>query len=298
MITSSLTIGAFDHAGKGSRIIKALELAGHAVVPAIDRSFPRDINLLDSDRHESILDLAPIVLYPHGGNFIYWWGDRPPHRNVRLMLVHGPGDQRVLETCGSPIPSVIMGWSYSDLLPLRCGPVRKVLFCPAHPRLDGYMEEALIRLNQEILLSLLHLGLDVAVRHWGSRSSTNLDLDSPVTWIQGGGLDTKTIDESDLVIAIDTTLSLAVARGVPAITFGQSVQPSLCTGPPYLPYGAWQDYKDIIRYPFDVNDGDMATLISIVTESVPESVQKWRDEFVGESLDVDLVVQSVLSAVD
>ena len=63
------------------------------------------------------------------------------------------------------------------------------------------------------------------------------------------------IDAADAVVAGDGSFpTLAIARGVPTVMYGQAWSRSACpTRPLVLPRG--ELYLDYIRYPFDVADG-------------------------------------------
>ena len=88
------------------------------------------------------------------------------------------------------------------------------------------------------------------------------------------------IDAADLVIGEGMYLSLAVARGKPAIGMNQ-YPPCRANTSECVPK-RWNEYNHLQAYPIDFDDGDLTELID---KALDESqVSNWKKRFIGEQL--------------
>lgn len=279
----------YDHAGKGERFAKALRDAGHTPVPDAG-----DVALVDHDHRQALCDAhEAVVLYPHGGAPVLTWDGQAVHPHVRLNLVPGLGHAQVMAVYGFGVPCVPVGWPFCDLAEPRYPEhVRRVLFAPVHPLGDGYLSPQDAEVNRRALDVLVTSGLDVSVSAWGRPEGFGLDPRAPVRWVRGGTLDTAEVDAADLVVANSTMLGLAVARGVPALSFAADKPPDLSMAPPTRHPASWASYADLLRYPYDLADGPLEDLVGAVCRPDPV-VQRWRRRFVGGPFEPEVVVRLV-----
>lgn len=273
-----MRIAFHGYDGKGDRIASVLADAGHEIVA--DNG---DIALVDHDGRHLCHGHERVVVYPHGGNPILEWdGHLPVHPNVRLQLTHSDGHSAVLEAYDYPKPVDTIGWCYSDLAEPRYPEPRRVLFAPAHATGHGYISAASVDLNQRILHTLRASGLLVTVRLYGPPDRHGLTHVDDVTWTQGGTLAHEDIDAADVVIADGTVAHLAAARGAPLIMFGSDVYPDLANGGPDdkpVHPARWSEYRHLMRYPHDFDDGPLDKLVDAATRPAPE-VDEWRARWV------------------
>lgn len=286
-----------DHGGKGQRLYKALVAAGHEFVEGTG-----DIAVIDHDFYRDVCDAHEVVvLYPHGGTPILSWDIAPIHPHVRLNLVHGPGHAEVMATYGFDVPTEVIGWSYSELAePRYPAKVRKVIFGPTHPLSNGRLQPELAEANDRTLRRLVDAGYDVDVRLWGWPEDWGLDPRLPVRWTRGGYLDHDDIDQADLVVAGETLLALAVARGCPALAIASDIKPDGAHDGEAVYPPHWDECHELMRYPFDVDDGPLEELVPAVAGLVSDhsAVAEWRRRFVGGPFEADRAVQLIEAAVE
>lgn len=282
-----------DHGGKGARLAAALHAAGHETVPG-----GGDVALIDHDYYAEICDAHEVVVvYPHGGNVMLDWDGFALHPHVRLCLTHALGHAEIMEGYGLGVPIVPVGWCFSDLAESRyTEQVRSVLFAPMHPLANGYLNPVFAEANRQALAKLLAAEINVDVRIFGSPVGYGLDPSTPVRWVPGGNLTHRDIDAADLVVAEGTTLALAVARGVPVLTFGADIEPDMGRDGVVRP-AHWADYAATMRYPYDLDDGPLDHLVASVTQH-DSSVAYWRARFVGGAFDPDVAVRAIVAAAE
>lgn len=284
-----MKVAFHDYCGKGSLLRQALVAAGHAV----DGPGPPDVYVTDHDL-QTYGDRDPVVLYAHGGAPILSWdGHYAPRTGVRLHLTHGVGQAQILAAYGYPVPTVPVGWLYSDVAAPRYGEVRRVLFAPMHPLGTGYLPDDQREANQRTFAKLsLHADFELTVRTWGRPTQAGVPEHPGVTYVDyGGTLDTASIDAADLVVAEGTLAHLALARGVPTIFIGSDLPPDVGHTAPLIPT-RWPAYADLMRYPVDIDDGPLSALVDAVT-TPSASVEDYRRRFVGGPFDPQAAVRLV-----
>lgn len=285
-----LKISVRDHGRKSHAFVGALAAAGHEFQPKGEV----DILLLDLDPpyllHKRLLDTyseqgAKIILYPHGGGGpqLSYEGLWEPDARVFANLVTGPGHAEYLRRIDYPAQVHAIGWTYCDQRPFRpCDDVRNVVFAPWHPNGDGSMTDVQRNWNTEVFKQLLDTTFDITVRHIGTLEQNGLWEAEGVTYVNGRtSPQTAEMDRADAVVAADGTYpTVAVARGVPTVIYGQGVMavgfpgetPKLMPDRPEL-------YWDYARYPYDVADGDLERL---VRQAARVEATEWRRRYVGE----------------
>jgi hypothetical protein len=86
--------------------------------------------------------------------------------------------------------------------------------------------------------------------------------------------------ETDLVIASETYAAMAVALGKPTVMFNQDEVGHESGG---FPAHYW-DYRDEIRYPFDIDDGPFDEVVQRAVTGGDE-LDRWRADMIGDQLD-------------
>ena len=251
-----MRVAVYDYMSKAAGVTAALAAHGWEIVPF---GADADVALVDRDMHylhDHAHRYDRIVLYPHGGNptaVCLWDGLYEPFP-VDCLLVHGPGQAEVLRRYGYPHRVEVVGYTYCEQQDFE-GAGDRVLFAPNH---GLYPEDHAA--NQAALGRLRDLfGDRFTVRD--RRPFDNLDA-------------VAQIDEYDLVVADGTFLSLAVARGNAAVTFGQAgVSQDDYPDGVRRAHAHAGEYVEFIRYPYELETLDW-------TAPVPEAVA-WREAFIG-----------------
>jgi hypothetical protein len=291
-----LKIAVHDHNRRSFPLIMALTQAGHEYVP----EGPADVLLIDLDpphplQHRTQIDRykaqgAKVIMYPHGtGAAIYYDGLYKPSPNVDASLVIGSGHAEFMRRIEYPHPVHAIGWSLCEQRPFRATThVRTVVFAPTHPNADGSMAEPNRRENAEIFGRLLECPFKLIVRHIGTLEENGLWEADGVEFVNGRLFaETTEMDTADAVVAGSGTYpTLAIARGVPTVMYGQSTGMSIgfpgekLTTPKH---GA--RYLDYLRYPLDAAEGDLATLVA--TAAAGEApIADYKRRFIGRPFDV------------
>jgi hypothetical protein len=297
MTTRRLRFGAIDHNGKSLAFIRALQWAGHELVTEA----PADLLLIDADPppplgHRAAIARwrgygAKVALYPHGGGgagvVLSYDGLWEPDPNVDLMLVTALGHAEVLRRIEHPIPTQTVGWSFCEMRPFAARTdVGHVVFAPTHPNADGSMPDRWREENREVFEALVAGPWRVTVRHIGTPAENGLREADGVTVVNGGRhAELVEIDAADVVVAGEGTFpTLAIARGVPTVIYGQL--PDLAIGFPGetpLPLRNRERYAEYALYPFDPANGPLDEVIHAAARS-DEPILEWKRRFIGDPL--------------
>jgi len=257
-----MIVAVKDHQGKSRALVDALRTQGWFVVPL---GAPADLLLIDHDVNRpgwrDVIDAyaefgAKIVLYPHGANVICSWDGPEEPYPVDACLVIGQAHREVMETYGYPRPMHIIGWSFCEQKPFQPREAKRVLFAPTHPLGNGYLNDEQKQANQIAYEQVLQWGLPVTVRHVGPLSANGLERRRGVEYERAHlSLGLGSLDDHDLVVARETMLSMAIARGIPAMTYHQACPDNDPHGPtePMIKVSNWQKYRDLMHYPYDLN---------------------------------------------
>ena len=91
------------------------------------------------------------------------------------------------------------------------------------------------------------------------------------------------MDVADVVVAADGTFpTISVARGVPTVMYGQGVMALGIPGEtPMLAPERPELYWDYAKYPFDVADGDLETVVREAARS-EAPVADWKRRYIGK----------------
>ena len=231
-----------------------------------------------------------VIVIPHGQNASYIYdGILPWDPRTTAHFVIGEGQREVLRRMGVDAPSYTTGWPWCELHEFRASAEpRKVLFAPCHPvERNNFMPDRWRDLHKQIFAELLELDIDLTVRHIGDLETNGL-WEAPGVTYSTGRTDNATteIDGADLVIGMGTFASLAVARGVPTITFGSDFTPwnQLEDDGPILYVQSWDAYREYVRFPHEFGDEPLGGLIRKAAAS-DDGIREWRDLFIGEQFD-------------
>ncbi len=285
----SVRFWAYDHIGKGTAYITALQKGGWQRVAQLKHA---DLLLLDVEhreregaiRHAERWHL-PVALYPHGGNPPYGKDvGHMPTEQVRVQFVAGPGHLGWHRQQDPPPRSyVVSGFPFCPQLPYKPRPEPEtVVFAPLHPSAQGFMCQELrqANLNAQEWIRELFPGLTVIVSLNGSLEQNGLtpvaDWLYRITDLRPG---TELIDVGDVVVAVETFAYQAVARGKPTIMF-----PFPCVdwdGRRLAP-----DKASLAGYPYRIDDEDTvrAALLSEASE--------WRQQMIGPQFQAQTVVKA------
>jgi hypothetical protein len=290
-----------DHYAESLPFGRALILSGHELV-----NEPGDVLLIDLDPplagYRNLIDThsnagAKVILYPHGGGgpVLSYDGLWEPYHGIDGNLVAGVGQAEFLRRIGYPSPVHVVGWSLCDMRPFTPrAEVNHVVFAPTHPNADGSMMSARRDLNAEVFAKLLEGPWRLTVRYIGTLEQNGLWEVDDVEFVDGRlRAQTAEIDVCDAVVAGDGTFpTLAIARGVPTVMYGQA---TLALGlPDEQPSKLRRSdlYLDYIRYPLDVADGPLDELIHAAAAD-DASIAEWRRRFIGRPFDPKAVVAAI-----
>jgi hypothetical protein len=300
--TSTLRVVISDHQGKSLPLREAVTASGHDL---IDWAEAADVVLIDHDVpfHGKLPMIDACVeaggrafLYPHGADaalMSQWDGMYPIYPRLSGALVVAEGHAEVARAYGYPLPVHIIGWSLCPLAPRRPGPVRNILFAPTHPPYMGHPRYP--QRNTEVFESLLNCPAALVVRHIGGLEENGLYDVPHVTFVRGDFGDApgmvEQIDAADCVIADRGTFgNMAIARGATTVLWDSAivVNNEGVRSPDHI-----ERYRELIRFPFDVDDGDLWKTITAASQDI-ERVAEWRERFIGEALDPQAMLDAFL----
>jgi len=291
-----------DHQGKGIGLVEGLAKAGAEVVWFADQA---DVVLIDHDVPfhgklglvEACLENGGrAFLYPHCGGatlMAEWDGIHEPSPLLSGALMPAPGHAEIARRYGYPHPVEPVGWSICPMRPrVAHGRFERILFAPSHPPHFG--NSRWVEWARLLLEELIELPVALTVRYIGTLEENGLWTAPGVRYVPGDMGDAPSmidqIDEADVVVAdYGTFASMAVARGVATVIFDSDVHQSNdgSAEPAHISL-----YRDFMRYPFDVRDGDLMDVMRAASEDEVR-IAEWRDRFVGEPLDIRALVRAL-----
>lgn len=288
-----MNVMMLGHQGKEDGLARALNACGHTFVQNPDQA---DCLFVDHDDpgfgpRRALLEMfrergKATFMYPHGAGIMLSWDGLIEPFPVTAHFTIGEGQREVMRRYKYPAATVAAGWSLCLQRPfVPVAKVKRVLFAPIHPPSNPdfppFPEHTAA--NQAAFHACRSLDAELTVRCIGTPQANGLPDIDPVVYVQGDyDNSVAEIDEADLVVGCDTFASLAVARGKPVVQFGQDINSRGEQGDrPQVKH--WADYKDYMRYPFDITDGPMSDVAAAAAVGSPEA-DEWRQLFVGEPL--------------
>jgi hypothetical protein len=291
-----------DHQGKSLGLVEALAQVGAEIVRFAEEA---DVLLIDHDVpfhgklgfvEACIENGGQAFLYPHCGGatlMAEWDGIHEPSPLLSGALMPAPGHVEVARRYGYPHAVRSVGWSICPMRRRKAhGRVERVLFAPSHPPHFGNPRWA--DWARRLLGELTELPVELTVRHIGTIEENGLWEAPGVRFVCGQMGDAPSmldqIDAADVVVGdYGTFSSMAVARGVATVIFDSDVHQSNdgTTEPAHIDL-----YRDFIRYPFDVRDGDLWDVMRAAAGD-ERQVAEWRARFVGEPLDLPALARAL-----
>lgn len=288
-----------DHLGESQPLVAALVEAGHEL--AADG--PTDLFLIDLDPdkeewgYRGLIDFyrdcgAVVLQYPHGApaSTLQYDNLYEPYEKVDGQLTNGQGEIDFFRSIGIQRPAKAMGWQLCDQFEFRSTTTpRRVVFAPTHVNGDGTIDEGRAKKNGEVFQELLKGPWELVVRYVGDLERVGLWKDDRVFRYVAGTYDMTTveIDSADCVVAgVGTFPCLSVARGVPAVMYGQ-FQAAMygLQGEVPVPLRNLEKYRDVVQYPLDVDlspEGwKLTEMIRIACQS-ETIIQDWRKAWIGD----------------
>jgi hypothetical protein len=250
---------------------------------------------------------VPVFIYPHSvrPNIPFDLTD-DFYPGTRALFTIAEGHKEILRRLKYPHPIEVMGWPYTEIKPFRheeSSEKTRVLFAPIHPVGSGFLPDVDKELNAktyELLLGLMDK-IHLSIRHIQSLEFNGLWEDRRVRYINGAlNGSTQDMDDADVVIGAFTFAHMAVALGRPLIMVGEGVPPHNSprkTG--RLIFGQrWDEYKDYLRYPHNVEDcqtsEDLYGMMKLAMEDSPD-VEDWKERFIGQPFDGKRFVKTLES---
>ncbi len=290
-----LRIAVKDHYCESFAFVRALHAAGHDIVTD---GGPADLLFIDLDPpklgHRKVIDHykdmgATVLMYPHGGGgpVLSYDGLWEPYERVDANLLTGPGQAEFMRRIQYPVPTHVIGWSYCEMRPFRPrADVGHVVFAPTHPNSDGSMADVRREMNADVFARLLEGPWRLTVRHIGALEQNGLWHADGVEFVNGRlQAEFAEIDVADVVVAGDGTFpTLAIARGVPTVMYGQAMLAWGLPGEVPKSPRRGERYMDYIRYPLDAADGPLDEIVHAAARS-DAAIANWRRRFVGEPFD-------------
>ena len=299
-----------DHLNEAQPLVEALINAGHV----LSSDGPTDLFLLDLDPDMwGYRDIAAfyrecgavVLQYPHGAPFSTLVYDNlyAPAEEVDGQLTYGQGEIDFLRSINVERPAKIMGWDLCRQFEFRpTDNPRRVVFAPTHVNGDGTIDASRAQTNADVFRDLLEGDWELVVRFIGDLERVGLWRDDRVFRYVPGRLDMTTveIDVADCVVAgAGTYPCLAIARGVPTIMYGQFAAAMYgLEGEEPKPLRSLEKYREIVRYPFDVEDaGDspvhsLSQMIYYACDS-DRLIRDWKKRWIGEPFSPEAFVAMV-----
>lgn len=294
-----MRFAAKDHLAESLPLVEALTNAGHEY----SADGPTDLFLIDLDPdlfgYRELIDFyrecgAVVLQYPHGAPASTLCYDNlyEPYEGVDGQLTIGQGEIDFLRSLGIQRPAKIMGWQLSDQFePRYTDSPRRVVFAPTHVNADGGLDDERVAQNAEVFRQLLEGDWELVVRFIGELDHLGLWRDERVFRYVPAQRDMSTveIDVADCVVAGSGTYPcLALARGVPTVMYGQfsAARYGLPDEQP-KPLRSPEKYESFVRYPIDVEDGPLGSLIPYACKGWSSAVRTnaWREAWVGKPFD-------------
>lgn len=295
----------YDHQGKAGLFCEALSRYGweRTKIQTKARIVLSDMDI--SSRGRTLEELSRIgkkvFIYPHGGipNIFYDFDGYSPSKAIACQFVPAPGHLEVMRAYGYDRPIELTGWHLSPVKRFRPRrEIRRVLFAPIHPNNNGFLSRVDREINSEsfrkAILIASQEGASLSVRYLGDLKGNGLWRAGGVSYIQGSpDLSIGEIERSDLVIAHHTFAYMAVALGVPTLMMAEAKAPRMGDREERLVYArSWEKYRDLMRYPLDVLEGDPFDL-AVKAIGSDSDIIEWRSRMIGGPFDPKGFVEKV-----
>lgn len=244
----------------------------------------------------------PVFMIPHSARPNVMADTHPAWPHTRALFTIAEGHKEVMQVLNYPCPIEISGWTYSDIrdfVPIKPRGEIKVLFAPIHPNQNGFLSDEDKQLNARVFRLLMDTpNIDITVRHIKSLELNGLWHEDSVNYVDGKPDGTTTeIEQADVIIGSYTLAHISVALGKPLIMMAEQMRPHVGNTPGQVFYSDnWEKYREIMRYPFEVEDcsdgTDLLEMMSAVMAG-QKSVENWKTRFIGEKFVPQKFVEQV-----
>jgi len=288
----------FDHQNKGAAYLRELSTKHTPIALSLPDDPRVDFVFTDSDlrarrKHLERLKRAgarACFVYPHtaGPNLVN--DIEPAWEHVTAHFVATRAQRKIMADYGYPRPIYDVGWSLCELREFQQRPhLRYVLFAPIHHRSAAVDQLA----NREAFARLAPLAVAgeivLTVRHYKGLETTGIERveHANIQYVETG-LEPEhvAIDAADAVVAHQTFLYLAVARGVPAVGFGTWIPSHIVPGDAVHYAPNWNNYVRELAFPLDIAFGDPHDLLWTAVEG-DARVTDWRARMIGGPFDAN-----------
>ena len=290
----------FDHQGKADKILDALNHSGRFVKLDCHRRYKGlKFVLTDTDIMGRRFKLEHMRKSGIGRFFVYPHAARPDIVNdifrewsfVTAHFVSTEGQAEIMRLFGYSRPLVPIGWLFcpQKTFKPRQDPIN-VLFAPIHPRCSK-IDQDVNKAAFKRLEKLAKVGdIKLTVRFVRSLADSGLQkVEHPNIQYTVGYMNQgyDQIDNADVVVAHQTFLYIAVARGVPSLGMAEEMPTHIqIKGKSPIFAKSWGNYVHLLRYPYDIleaeNNNQVVGLLQKVIQPDP-SVDEWRDRMIGQT---------------
>lgn len=305
----------YPNKDKGDLYLKTLLDSGlYEQVPKITNA---DFLIADYEGRCPV-DIAAILkqgkcafIYPHAAlTFISYDGMYPSNLNVTTNFVPSYGQRVAMWKYGYKCKVVPVGWSYSPIRPFAPMPNDdlRILYAPEHDvsrtrkRFRGSYGEERWKQNADAFDKLLEIPNSKLTVYYANDMYKDQNIvpgKAGVTYIKSDlRMDSaiKLIDSGkyNLVVAFDTFAWISVAMGMPTLMYGQDLRWHGVLGPARH----WDDYKNYIRYPYELLSQDFTPDIIPEIMKSEKKILDWKDRFIGIPFDADFFLETLKSELD
>ena len=301
----------YEHQHKGRAFVEALENGGHW---RTHRKIGADFLFVDHDigakgvGTRKGIDFAhdngvPVFIYPHSARPNVMADTHAPWPHTSALFTISEGHKEVLQALDYPCPVEVSGWTYSEIRPFKQvipGKKINVLFAPIHPNANGYLGAEDKQLNGQVMSLLINMDeIKLTIRHIHSVEKNGIWYDRRAKYVEGhpDGT-TKEIEAADVVIGSYTLAYITVALGKPLVMMAEQMRPHVGNTEGLIFYSKnWEKYRDIMRYPFEIEDAlfsyDGALEMLAAAMSRSKAVSDWKRRFIGKPFDGSRFVKLV-----
>jgi hypothetical protein len=252
-----------------------------------------------------------VFIYPHAAlTFISYDGMYPSDPGITGNFVPSHGQRKIMWQYGYKCPVYPVGWSYSPVLPFKPkvdGNI-KILFAPNHSiptsrkRFASLYWDKRFNQNLETFTKLIRIPNSTLTIYYSGdivKDNNIPNLKEKATYIKSDLSIKKSVEmigsgEYDIVVGFDTFAWIAVAMGVPTIFFGRDLQWEGILGKAKH----WDDYKDFIRYPYDILDPEFTTKDFEQVLTTEKRILQWKEAFIGQVFDKETFLNHVRLALE
>jgi len=308
MTDGKIRFTAFNHQHKADKFLEALKENNYKQLDCTNGFGGIRFVLTDTDILGRRVRLEKIRAHGVQHFFVYPHAARPDLVNdiykewafTTAHFVSAPGHVDVMRRFGYSRPLEVVGWSLCPIKKFSPRPEpRKVLFAPIHPRCSVDDQ----RVNRAAFQKLEKLAradkIELTVRFINSLPGSGLNrIEHPNIIYTNGAMNQSytQIDEADIVVAHQSFLYLAVARGVPSISMATDLPTHVqMRRKPVVWARNWKKYEHLIAFPYDILQVKDRDLFDVMGEIVQcdEKVLDWKRRMIGSPFNKKRFVQKL-----